>query len=157
MTNRPKHHPNRRYYYELDASGSLYHDRTLLKDRDFLDFFFRRLRANDTGEEADYPYLSVCGREWNFVRGPWPPLVFDRWSDNEQLAYNGTSLSVPFTPEHLRHSAGGALLHPARPEDGLPYGRLHSHLLLELAPHLEESGDNYILTYRGCKNLILPL
>jgi hypothetical protein len=46
------------------------------KDRVFLDFFFRRLRVNDTGQHmAAYPYLSPCGRELNYVAPQDTPIV----------------------------------------------------------------------------------
>ena len=147
--------PTRRYFYEIDLNGSLYHDRTRLTDRAFLDFFFRQLRANTTGEEPGYPWYSPCGVEWNFVRASETPIVFDRLhaqSSHDILGFNHTSLTVPFAPEQLRVSEHGALYHPARPAAG----RLHTHLVLQLADQIQEEAGNYILTYRGRKNLILP-
>jgi len=47
------------------------------KDVKFLDFFFSRLRPNDTGRLADrYPFVSPCGREMNYVAVEDVPVVF---------------------------------------------------------------------------------
>lgn len=46
-------------------------------DRPFLDFFFKRVEANTTGRHtAEFPYISRCGRELNFLRCDDTPLVF---------------------------------------------------------------------------------
>ncbi|MCR9141174.1 MAG: DUF4505 family protein [bacterium] len=141
----------RSYFYNVDASGDLYHDGTRLQDRAFLDFFFRRLRANTTGTEAAFPWISPCGPEMNFVRAVGTPIIFDRLIAGEtqdMLGFNHTSLTLPFEPGTLRLSPSGALLHPARPDAGIPFGRLNSKLMLELAANIEEDRGNYILTYR---------
>jgi hypothetical protein len=41
-----------------------------------LAFFFKRLRLNDTDRYKDFPYLSLCGRERNYVRCDDLPIVF---------------------------------------------------------------------------------
>ena len=47
------------------------------KERAFLDFFFRRLRLNDTRRFVDaYPFVSPCGREMNYVAAEDTPVVF---------------------------------------------------------------------------------
>lgn len=47
------------------------------KDKQFLVFFFKRLKRNDTNRyREEFPYLSVCGRERNFVRCDDLPVVF---------------------------------------------------------------------------------
>lgn len=47
------------------------------KDKKFLQFFFHRLRINETGRyQDDFPYLSVCGRERNYIRCDDLPIVF---------------------------------------------------------------------------------
>jgi len=46
-------------------------------DKKFLTFFFKRLKKNDTGRYMDdFPFLSICGLERNFVRCDDLPLVF---------------------------------------------------------------------------------
>ena len=47
------------------------------KEQQFLKFFFTRLKVNDLGRfHQDFPYLSPCGRERNFVRCDDLPIVF---------------------------------------------------------------------------------
>lgn len=46
-------------------------------EKKFLAFFFQRLRRNDTGlYEEDFPYVSPCGRERNYIRCDDTPIVF---------------------------------------------------------------------------------
>eukprot|EP00056_Hartaetosiga_gracilis_P009455 m.136062 g.136062 ORF g.136062 m.136062 type:complete len:253 (-) comp13130_c0_seq8:4167-4925(-) len=74
----------REYFYFIDHNGFLFLDDTKmknftsqLKDRQFLDFFFRRVELNKTGRyEEYYPYLSRCGREMNFLNCDDTPFVF---------------------------------------------------------------------------------
>lgn len=47
------------------------------KDKKFLQFFFHRLRTNETGRyQDDFPYLSICGRERNYIRCDDLPIVY---------------------------------------------------------------------------------
>lgn len=47
------------------------------KDKQFLVFFFKRLKRNDTNRyQNEFPYLSICGRERNFIRCDDFPIVF---------------------------------------------------------------------------------
>lgn len=45
-------------------------------DKKFLAFFFKRLKKNNTDRYKQFPYLSPCGRERNFVRCDDLPIVF---------------------------------------------------------------------------------
>lgn len=48
-------------------------------DKKFLAFFFKRLRKNNTGRYMDdFPFLSICGVERNYVRCDDLPLVFTK-------------------------------------------------------------------------------
>lgn len=48
-----------------------------ISDKKFLVFFYRRLRLNDTERYLeDFPFVSLCGRERNFVRCDDLPVVF---------------------------------------------------------------------------------
>eukprot|EP00965_Chrysotila_dentata_P249614 6208985-Pleurochrysis_carterae.AAC.2 len=66
----------REYFYFVDLQGRLYLDETwpkgvatCLRSGKFLDFFFSRMRVNATGiREHQFPFVSMCGRERNFVR-----------------------------------------------------------------------------------------
>lgn len=47
------------------------------KEKQFLKFFFSRVKLNNTKRyRAQFPYLSLCGRERNFIRCDDTPIVF---------------------------------------------------------------------------------
>lgn len=66
----------REYFYYIDHQGQLFLDDTKVKnfitcfkDKAFLEFFFKRLKKNSTDRyQESFPYLSLCGRERNYVR-----------------------------------------------------------------------------------------
>ncbi|XP_071450161.1 UPF0598 protein CG30010 [Hetaerina americana] len=74
----------REYFYYVDHQGMLFLDDSRMKnftscfkDKAFLVFFFKRVRKNNTGRyEEDFPFLSLCGRERNFIRCDDTPIVF---------------------------------------------------------------------------------
>ena len=127
----------REYFYRIDAKGRLYHDNTEQTDASFLDFFFRRLKGNDTGQYRDYPYISPCGKEMNYVRSAGAPIVFRRLEQNRSLVYAG-SLTQPWEPWNLRIGSDDQLYHPSP----MGFGRISPDLLLEWEP--------YFLTESGC-------
>ena len=46
-------------------------------DKAFLAFFFKRLKVNSTGKYSeDFPFVSPCGREMNYIRCYDCPIVF---------------------------------------------------------------------------------
>lgn len=56
-----------------------YHGNNIILDKKFLAFFFKRLKKNDTGRYIeDFPYVSLCGPERNFVRCDDLPIVFTK-------------------------------------------------------------------------------
>ncbi|MBU45345.1 MAG: hypothetical protein CMN76_19190 [Spirochaetaceae bacterium] len=127
----------RTYFYRIDARGRLYHDGTEQNDAGFLDFFFKRVEPNDTGEYPEYPYISPCGKEMNFIRSAGTPLVFkDLISDGSSLIY-GATLTVPFRPEELRRGSDDQLYHPAP----FAVGRIHPELLLRWQDFLDFDED----------------
>jgi len=121
-----------------------------LPDQPFLIFFFSRLRSNRSGRyEEDFPFLSPCGRERNFVRCDDHPVVFTHLlqspagspgvtADRELLSYCGGAekLSAPFRPEALyMHPASGRLYHPCSERaGGGGVGLVRSALAIELSP-----------------------
>ena len=61
-------------------------------DKVFLRFFFRRLRANDTGRyESDFPFYSPCGEEINYVHCDDLPVVFSQLSMPGDVPQSSTS------------------------------------------------------------------
>ncbi|PSN56237.1 UPF0598 protein [Blattella germanica] len=121
----------REYFYFIDHQGMLFLDdarmknfTSCFKDTQFLEFFFKRIRVNTTGRYSeDFPYLSLCGRERNFIRCDDFPIVFTNvFSTREddkvvnRLSYGraGNALSVTFEPEHIfMLPSTGRVYHPA--------------------------------------------
>jgi len=66
----------REYFYFIDHQGQLFLDDAKVKnfiscfqDKEFLAFFFKRVKLNTTGRyEVEFPYVSPCGREKNYIR-----------------------------------------------------------------------------------------
>lgn len=122
-------------------------------DKHFLVFFFSRLRSNQSGRyEEDFPFLSLCGRERNFLRCDDTPVVFthllrDDAGGRELLSYCGGAemLAAPFSPEALFvHPVSGRVYHPC-PERSGGVGLVRSALAIELSPFFvypPESGQS---------------
>ncbi|XP_068581194.1 UPF0598 protein C8orf82 homolog [Cebidichthys violaceus] len=144
----------REYFYYIDHQGQLFLDDTKVKnfvtcfkDKQFLVFFFTRLRSNQSGRyEEDFPFLSLCGRERNFVRCDDRPVVFTHLLQSpagqpqELLSYCGGAekLSAPFRPEALyMHPVSGRVYHPCSERGGGgggAVGLVRSALAIELSP-----------------------
>ena len=111
------------YFYSIDLQGRLFLEESLpkniatsLKDEKFLDFFFTRIRRvrdkekailEDVGAADDYPFVSPCGGELNFIRPADAPIVFHELREDQgngkQLVFGGT-LSQPYLPEKIAMS-----------------------------------------------------
>ncbi|XP_070658335.1 UPF0598 protein C8orf82 homolog isoform X2 [Bos indicus] len=117
---------------------------TCFKDPQFLVMFFSRLRPNRSGRyEAYFPFLSLCGRERNFLRCEDRPVVFTHLlaagPAPQRLSYcgGGEALAVPFEPARLLPLAtNGRLYHPA-PERAGGVGLVRSALAFELSACFE--------------------
>lgn len=107
-------------------------------EQQFLRFFFERLRINDTGNyQKEFPYLSLCGREKNYVRCDDLPIVFtslDVLNEKLVLPYNycGTKMIVDFQPTKLYMGSSGRVYHPG-PEKLHGIGLIKSHLAIEIS------------------------
>ncbi|KAM6962714.1 UPF0598 protein C8orf82 homolog [Aplochiton taeniatus] len=150
----------REYFYYIDHQGQLFLDDTKVKnfvtcfkDNKFLVFFFNRLRPNESGRyQEHFPFLSLCGRERNFLRCDDRPLVFTHLLQGpgapevlgtegarrvpELLSFcgGGEKLSVPFRPEAVyMHPASGRVYHPCSERLG-GVGLVRSALAIELSP-----------------------
>lgn len=122
------------------------------KEKKFLRFFFAQLRLNNTDRYTDFPYLSLCGKERNYLRCDDYPFVFthilqkgsDSLSKTDCLAYNhaGELLSLPLEPEKIfMLPATGRVYHPA-PERVGSIGLVRSKLAIELSKYFEfENGE----------------
>ncbi|XP_066481839.1 UPF0598 protein C8orf82 homolog isoform X2 [Tiliqua scincoides] len=140
----------REYFYYVDHQGQLFLDDTKVKnfitcfkDKQFLAFFFRQLKLNQSGRYEDsFPYLSPCGREHNYVRCDDRPIVFThllQGASGEELSYCGGEdrLVVPFQPNKLvMLPENGRVYHPG-PEKAGGVGLVKSALAFELSPCFE--------------------
>ena len=121
----------REYFYYIDHQGMLYLDdarmknfTSCFKEKQFLKFFFSRLKFNYTGRYPDFPYLSPCGKERNYIRCDDVPIVFtnvlDSDSEKPLLAYNHADryLTSEFKPEMICMTDSGRVYHPAPEKTG---------------------------------------
>ena len=86
---------------------------TSIKNVEFLNFFFRRIRRIEKreeeilrglGAEEDYPFVSPCGQELNFVRPVDSAIVFHSihdTDDGEKKLVFGGHMVQPFCPDKL--------------------------------------------------------
>ncbi|XP_030387247.1 UPF0598 protein CG30010 [Scaptodrosophila lebanonensis] len=144
----------REYFYYIDHEGYLFLDdakmknfTSCFKEKQFLKFFFSRLRFNRTTRyNTDFPYLSLCGRERNFVRCDDSPIVFthllqqDNGSANLGYAHAADALTVDFQPQKIyMNPETGRVYHPAWPQVG-GIGLIRSKLAIEMSRSFEFTG-----------------
>uniref|UniRef100_A0A9J2Q308 Uncharacterized protein n=1 Tax=Ascaris lumbricoides TaxID=6252 RepID=A0A9J2Q308_ASCLU len=131
----------REYFYYVDHQGQLFLDdariknfTSCFKEERFLKFYFSRLTVNKTGRYADeFPYVSPCGVEMNFLRCDDRPFVFTALDINEEFWLVGNCRKkVPFEAASLCMFPNGRLYHPC-PLDA--YGLVKSKLADQLYPN----------------------
>lgn len=126
-TDKPK-----KYFYSIDLQGRVFLEEvspkniaTSLKNPKFLDFFFTNLKKCSDRDLSllpaavrdDYPYVSHCGVERNFVRPADAVIVFHSLERNttngEKLClFYGGMMHQDFDPRHLAVSrTTGRLYH----------------------------------------------
>lgn len=119
------------------------------KEKKFLRFFFNQLRINNTGRYNEFPYISLCGKERNFIKCDDYPFVYTHVLNNGQknmsLAYNhaGDLLMLKFQPEKIfMLPETGRVYHPA-PERAGSIGLVRSKLAIEFSKHfLFDEGES---------------
>uniref|UniRef100_A0A1B6HNQ3 Uncharacterized protein n=1 Tax=Homalodisca liturata TaxID=320908 RepID=A0A1B6HNQ3_9HEMI len=139
----------REYFYYIDHQGMLFLDdarmknfTSCFKDKKFLAFFFKRLRENKTGRyEEEFPFISPCGREINFIKCDDRPVVFTHLTEkdgNPIFCYGHVDeLFVPFQPNFIyMEPANGRVYHPAPPASG-HVGLVCSKLAIEFSKDFE--------------------
>jgi hypothetical protein len=102
---------HRRYYYTIDTRGHLFLESakvrvfaTAFRDKKFLNFFFRKLEPNKYKDlHPDIPYMSLCGKEINFVTpdDPLSSLVFTSLDEDGHLRYGDGTMTERFDPLKL--------------------------------------------------------
>ncbi|XP_061397943.1 UPF0598 protein CG30010 [Musca vetustissima] len=165
----------REYFYYIDHEGMLFLDdakmknfTSCFKEKKFLKFFFDRVKFNDTKRYRDeFPYLSPCGRERNFIRCDDTPIVFTHvMEDNEQqgqdkLLYNhaGDVLKIDFEPEKIYMNPDtGRVYHPYPLAKVGSIGLIRSKLSIELSRFFEfEKGEQHGPTHIWWKDKKLLL
>ena len=171
----------REYFYYIDHQGQLFLDdariknfTSCFKEKIFLEFFFTRVKVNDTGHyEKEFPYISPCGRERNYINCDDLPVVFTRIlppkcdGQKELLTYCGAGelLTFPFQPEKIvMLPESGRVYHPG-PEKMCGVGLVKSSLAIELSRYFDftngEGQPPTHFTWGGVRyeldNAVLPL
>ncbi|KAF0685952.1 Aste57867_22204 [Aphanomyces stellatus] len=152
------HAKDRNYFYHVDLQGQLFLEDTVpkniatsLKSPKFLSFFFGHLRPNPTASDAfapfhDYPFISPCGPEMNYIKAADTPVVFtelkhDASSDAWHLITNG-SAAIPFQPTHLAISTTtGRLYHWVQHKRMTCFALIKSHVAVELSQSIDFRDD----------------
>lgn len=117
-------------------------------------FFFERLRINDSGRYEEFPYLSPCGRERNYVGCDDLPIVFTHLEESNGkfvLPFNYCpGFSVDFQPSKLFMSQNGRIYHPG-PGHLHGIGLIKSQLAIELSQgfKFDESGSPTHFTFKN--------
>lgn len=113
------------------------------KEKKFLDFFFKRLRLNSTQRyQEEFPFISLCGRERNFIRCDDVPIVYTnvlKKNDSYHLSfgYADDLLTTEFQPDKLYMlPLTGRVYHPADDKYG-GVGLVKSKLAIEFSKSFE--------------------
>ncbi|XP_063617725.1 UPF0598 protein CG30010 [Cydia splendana] len=156
----------REYFYYIDHQGMLFLDDSKMKnftscfkEKKFLDFFFKRIRLNKTGRYTEeFPFISLCGRERNYIRCDDVPIVYTHIITKDKkdfvtFGYAGELLLTPFIPQKIYMlPLTGRVYHPADDKYG-GIGLVRSKLSIELSKHFEfHSGDGHPPTHFTWKN-----
>ncbi|KAH9528984.1 hypothetical protein DERF_002893 [Dermatophagoides farinae] len=115
--NDPERPKIREYFYYIDHNGMLFLDDSRMKnftscfkEKQFLNFFFKNIKFNKMGRyEKEFPYISLCGIERNFIRCDDVPIVYthivpntkDSSKNEFNLIIANSDLVFPFNPESL--------------------------------------------------------
>lgn len=159
----------REYFYFIDHQGQLFLDdariknfTSCFKEKDFLVFIFKRLRLNESERYADeFPYLSPCGRERNFIRCDDKPIVYTHLIESDSgetlLSFGGAgnAMTTEFLPSRICMLPNtGRVYHPAPAKLG-GIGLIKSSLAIELSKYFEfENGEDNpptLFTWKGEK------
>lgn len=130
------------------------------KEKKFLEFFFKRIRLNRSGRyENDFPFISLCGRERNFIRCDDVPIVYThllkKTNDIDLFTYGYADnvLTFNFIPNKLfMLPSTGRVYHPTEDKYG-GIGLVRSKLAIELSKHFKfENGESQPPTHFKWKN-----
>lgn len=142
---------NREYFYEVDANGELTLNGVIQDAPWFVDAFYRRLALSANGDFPEYPFVSRCGDEMNYLRPRDSAIVFTRLQDG-RLVY-ADSLTVRFDPEKLAFSDDGVLYHQAPVGE---WGRCVAKVAIELAKQIETWGPWFAFINADGRRVVIP-
>lgn len=79
------------------------------KEQKFLEFFYKNLKFNETDRHVEaFPYLSLCGRERNYLRCDDLPLVVTEMDYEKDIMYlnqlKSLNWAFRFDPANLYHN-----------------------------------------------------
>lgn len=139
-------------YYKLFILIHINH----FSEIDFLVFFFKRLKLNTTDRYREhFPWISLCGRERNFIRCDDFPIVFTQIIQGDDGNYlfchnhAGPKLTVLFQPNKLWMDVeNGRVYHPANEQHG-SIGLVSSRTAIEFSKMFIYDTDkhNYVPTH----------
>ena len=118
------------------------------KEKKFLTFFFNRIKLNNTGRyEQEFPFVSPCGREKNYIRCDDFPIVFTHsfFESNQwflSYGYADNELRVPFSPSNIcMVPETGRVYHPAMERVG-GIGLIKSAFAIKLSKNFIFDNEN---------------
>lgn len=122
------------------------------KDKKFLVFFFKRIKKNETGRyEKEFPFVSPCGRERNFIRCDDVPFVYTHVipdtedANGHRFCYGhaGDEMHEKFEPEKMiMLPRTGRVYHPAPQRVG-GIGLVRSALAIEFSKSFQFDNGEY--------------
>lgn len=127
-----------------------------VSEKQFLKFFFSQLKTNETGRYTDdFPYVSHCGHERNFIRCDDLPVVFTELLSQSasnsaytyHLMYAGGTLSVTFQPELIVMLPETGRVYHVGPANGGGVGLIKSSLAIELSRFFEFADGGSVPTH----------
>lgn len=134
------------------------------KEKKFLRFFFNQLRINNTERYAEFPYISLCGKERNYIRCDDYPIVFthvlEKLQNQYYLAHNYAQdlLTIKFEPQKIfMLPETGRVYHPAYQRAG-SIGLVRSKLAIEFSSQFKfQNGEENPPTHFTFKGKIYEL
>lgn len=167
---------DRNYYYIIDTRGRVFladakykNLTTCIKDEKFLHMLFRLIQQNNnisTDKEIniEYPFISYCGKEINYISPDDMHSVFGFTSfdsENNVLYYGGGKLTQDFNPKNLLYCiATGRIYHSLNEHKYLSkqnknhYGLLHPDICLLLSNNISEINNIYSFNWKD-ENFLL--
>jgi hypothetical protein len=99
--------------------------------------FYKNLVRNEYDHREDFPWVSLCGIERNYVTCSYEPIVFVRVEDNNKLTYGMHTVGLFVEPfdRKLIHvdEESGCVYYPTGWKENKPQrGLLRSQLCEEL-------------------------